>query len=146
VDRGGATDRYLPLVLPQCADGSRPPLSNGKTQTPLCDALRYVRRATAGMRKYRSFRAGFANGSNRPIRALQDRPHERAGSARERTLAEDVGCARGPAVCLRIILLQFAYLLGLRCAPAKVRPELHDLADRFRRLLAPRVICVTAPT
>src|ERR1700733_2647577 len=66
-----------------------------------------------------------------PIPALQDRPYERAGSARERTLAEDVGCARGPAVRLRIIRLQFAYLLGLRCAPAQVRRELHDLADRF---------------
>jgi hypothetical protein len=27
--------------------------------------------------------------------------------------------------------IQFAYLLGLRCAPAQVRRELHDLADRF---------------
>jgi hypothetical protein len=73
----------------------------------------------------------IALGSYRPIPALQDRPYERAGSARERTLAEDVGCARGPAVRLRIIRLQFAYLLGLRCAPAQVRRELHDLADRF---------------
>jgi hypothetical protein len=30
-----------------------------------------------------------------------------------------------------VIRLQFAYLLGLRCAPAQVRRELHDLADRF---------------
>ena len=67
----------------------------------------------------------------RPIPALQDRPYERAGSAREWTLAEDVGCARGPAVRLRIIRLQFAYLLSLRCAPTQVRRELHDLADRF---------------
>jgi hypothetical protein len=83
------------------------------------------------VRKYRSFTEGSANGESRPIPALQDRPYERAGSARERTLAEDVGCARGPAVRLRIIRLQFAYLLGLRCAPAQVRRELHDLADRF---------------
>jgi hypothetical protein len=74
---------------------------------------------------------GRSDCRNRPIPALQDRPYERAGSARERTLAEDVGCARGPAVRLRIIRLQFAYLLGLRCAPAQVRRELHDLADRF---------------
>ena len=73
----------------------------------------------------------WRTGQSRPIPALQDRPYERAGSARERTLAEDVGCARGPAVRLRIIRLQFAYLLGLRCAPAQVRRELHDLADRF---------------
>ena len=68
---------------------------------------------------------------HRPIPTLQDGPYERAGSARERTLAEDVGCARGLAVRLRIIRLQFAYLLGLRCAPAQVRRELHGLADRF---------------
>jgi hypothetical protein len=32
---------------------------------------------------------------------------------------------------LRIIPLQFAYLLGLRHAPAQARRELHDPADRF---------------
>jgi hypothetical protein len=46
-------------------------------------------------------------------------------------LAEDVGSARGAAVRLRIIRLQFAYLLDLGRAPAQVRRELHDLADRF---------------
>ena len=85
----------------------------------------------AGVRKQRPFADGLANRSKRPIPALQDRPYERAGSARERTLAEDVGCASGPAVRLRIIRLQFVYFLGLRCAPAQVRRELHDLTDRF---------------
>jgi hypothetical protein len=42
------------------------PLSNGKTQTPLRDVLRYVRRATAGMRNYRSFVDGLTNASHRP--------------------------------------------------------------------------------
>jgi hypothetical protein len=44
---------------------------------------------------------------------------------------DPAGCARGPAVRLRIMRLQFAYLLGLHCAPVQVRRELHDLADRF---------------
>jgi hypothetical protein len=48
------------------------------------------------------------NASDRPIPALQDRSYERAGSARERTLAEDVGCARGPAVRLRIFSVSAA--------------------------------------
>jgi hypothetical protein len=72
--------------------------------------------------------------------------YERVGSARERTLAKDVGCARGPAVRLRIIRLQFAYLLGLRPRPAQARRALHDLADRLAGYLRDIVICVTAPT
>jgi hypothetical protein len=55
--------------------------------------------------------------------------YERVGSARERTLAKDVSCARGPAVRLRIIRLQFAYLLGLRPRP---RPS-PSRASRSRR-------------
>jgi hypothetical protein len=66
-----------------------------------------------------------------PFAALPVRPYERAVSARKRSSAEGVGCVRGPAVRLRIIRLHCAYLLGLRCAPAQVRRELHDLADRF---------------
>ena len=49
---------------------------------------------TSQMRKLRSCLDGAANRSSRPIPALKERPYERAVSARERTLAEDVGCAR----------------------------------------------------
>src|SRR3984957_4793143 len=49
----------------------------------------------------------------RPIPTLQDGPYERAGSARERTLAEDVGWARGLAVGLRVVRRAVAYLLGV---------------------------------
>jgi hypothetical protein len=45
----------------------------------------------AGMRNYRTSGDGLANGRARPFAALQDRPRERARSARERTLAEGVG-------------------------------------------------------
>src|SRR5271166_1152113 len=37
----------------------------------------------------------------RPFAALQDRPSERAGSTRKRTLAEGVGCAKRRLCCLR---------------------------------------------
>jgi hypothetical protein len=70
-------------------------------------------------------------GSNRPFPALHDRPYERAGSARERTLVEDVGSARCAAIRLRIIpLLSPTFSVSAR-APAQVRRELHDLTDRF---------------
>ena len=51
---------------------------------------------TAGMRKYRSFADGLVNGSNRPFADLQNRPYERAVSARKRSSAEGEGCANGP--------------------------------------------------
>jgi hypothetical protein len=80
--------------------------------------------------------------------ALQDRPYERAVSARERTLAEDAGCARRgrwssdhPA----------AVRLPSR-SPPRARPS-PSRASRSRRpvrrlpaLPARGVICVTAPT
>ena len=55
-----------------------------------------LRRQRSGRRqcaKERPFRDGLANGSNRPFAALQDRPCERAGSARKRSSAEGAGCA-----------------------------------------------------
>ena len=46
------------------------------------------------MRKHRPFADGSGNAPYRPFAALQDRPHERAGSARKRSSAEDVGFAK----------------------------------------------------
>jgi hypothetical protein len=80
---------------------------------------------TSQMRKLRSCLDGAANRSSRPIPALKERPYERAVSARERTLAEDVGCARrgGSSRCS-------SPTFSVSAAPAQVRRELHDLADR----------------
>ena len=53
-----------------------------------------VRRWPSAVRKYRPFAKGWANWSNRPFSALQDRAYERAGRARKRTSAEFVDRAR----------------------------------------------------
>jgi hypothetical protein len=47
----------------------------------------------ASMRKHRSFKSGWRTPQIGPFADLRGRPHERAVSARKRTLAEEVGCA-----------------------------------------------------
>jgi hypothetical protein len=55
----------------------------------------------AASRKYRSFRDDIRNRCNRPFAALLDRRHERAESARKRTLAEGVSRARSGRSVMR---------------------------------------------
>src|SRR5271166_3507895 len=54
---------------------------------------------TAAMRKFRPLPRRVLNGSNRPLAAFQDRPCERAESARKRSSAEGVGCVLDAPRC-----------------------------------------------
>jgi hypothetical protein len=75
----GKRDRHAPSYL-----------SNRSTLSFSRQSRRFQ---SSGMRNYRPFADGLVNWSTRPFAALQERPHERAGSARKRTEPERDGCA-----------------------------------------------------
>ena len=77
------------LQVRNCVAGT----SNPKPVPAPAECDRFApRSAMAAWRKYRSFNEGSANGSDRPLAVLQDRPGERKESARTRTSAEGVDC------------------------------------------------------